>query len=390
MVDTPEALASLIARAREAEAVALDTEFVWERTYYPRLGVIQLGLGEDDVHLIDAPALDDLTPLDTLLADPSVVKVLHDAVQDLTILRRATGALPANIFDTQRAAGFVGLSSTISLQDLFAETVDIHLPKGATRTNWLQRPLTETQRDYAEDDVRYLLTARQRLLDRAAERNRLGWIEEEMQRYEDPAQYGEPDPREQGPRIKGRGLGRLSPTQRAVLHELAAWREEEAQQRDLPRRRVLEDEALIEIAQRRPDRPARIEGKGISNRERDRFGEALIEAVERGLAVPAEERPARAPKHPDEDRIAARTLVVQAFVAGRCAQEELDAGLIATRAHLKALVEDGPDAEHHAVLDGWRRAFIGEDLLALLRGDGAVTLDGPEGWPQLAVKEARA
>jgi ribonuclease D len=388
MVDTANALVSLIARAREAEAVALDTEFVWERTYYPRLGVIQLGLGEHDVHLIDAPALDDLTPLGTLLADPLVVKVLHDAVQDLTILRRATGALPQNIFDTQRAAGFVGLSSTISLQDLFAATVGVHLSKGATRTNWLQRPLTDTQRDYAEDDVRYLLTARQRLLDRAAERNRTGWIKEEMQRYDDPAQYGEADPREQGARVKGRGLGRLSPSQQAVLRELAAWREEEAQQRDLPRRRVLDDEALIEIAQRRPDRPARIEGKGISNRERDRFGEALVEAVQRGLAVPAEERPTRAAQHPDEDRIAARTLVVQAFVAGRCAREEVDAGLIATRAHLKALVEDGPDAKQHDVLHGWRRAFIGEDLLALLRGEGALTLDGIEGWPQLVTRIA--
>ncbi|NNF56658.1 MAG: ribonuclease D [Rhodothermaceae bacterium] len=386
MVDTAEALTTLIARACEAEAVALDTEFVWERTYYPRLGVIQLGLGEDDVHLLDAPALDDLTPLGTLLADPSVVKVLHDAVQDLTILRRATGALPQNIFDTQRAAGFIGLSSTISLQDLFIEMVGITLPKGATRTNWLQRPLSDTQRDYAEDDVRYLLTARQRLLDRAVERDRTAWIEEEMQRYAGPAQYADPDPREQGARVKGRGLGRLSPSQRAVLRELAAWREEEAQQRDVPRRRVLEDEALIEIAQRRPDRPERIEGKGIRNRERERFGRALVEAVRRGLSVPPEERPARAAKHPDEDRITARTLVLQAFVAGRCAREELDAGLIATRADLKALTEDGPEATQHAVLQGWRRTFIGEDLLALLRGEGAVSLDGPKGWPQLVAK----
>src|SRR5690606_18384671 len=150
MIETRDALQALVDRARTAEAVALDTEFVWERTYYPQLGVVQLGLGGDDVHLLDAAALD-LAPLGALLTDAAVVKVLHDAVQDLTILRRATGASAVNVFDTQRAAGFVGLTSTLSLQDLFAEAVGVKLPKGATRSNWLKRPLSDEQTAYAED-----------------------------------------------------------------------------------------------------------------------------------------------------------------------------------------------------------------------------------------------
>jgi len=143
MITTKEQLAKLVSRARKTDAIALDTEFVWERTYYPQLGLIQVALSDEDCHLIDPCALTDLSPLGDLLSDRSVVKILHDAPQDLFILSRATGAAPQNIFDTRLAAGFANLPATLSLGSLIKNILDIDLPKTETRTNWLQRPLTD-------------------------------------------------------------------------------------------------------------------------------------------------------------------------------------------------------------------------------------------------------
>lgn len=383
MITQQAELTALVARAREAQAVALDTEFVWERTYYPRLGVVQLGLGRDDVHLLDAVALD-LRPLGALLEDPSVVKVLHDAVQDLTILRRAAGgATPVNIFDTQRAAGFVGLTATLSLQDLFDQTAGVSLPKGATRSNWLKRPLSEEQTAYAEDDVRYLLEAMRVLLDRASSRGRRAWVEEEMRRYDDGSLYEEEPSERAMSRVKGRGLRGLSGVQRAVLQELAAWREEEARDRDLPRRRVLDDEVLVEAARRMPDRIESLSVRGTPDKVLRRHADALLGAIERGRALPPEARPSRPSRPEDEDRIQAATTLLQSAVAGRCQREGIDPALVATKSDLRALVEEGPDPEVHEVLRGWRRTFLGDDLLGLLTGDASVTLD-PDGWPRFA------
>ena len=383
MITQQAELTALVARAREAQAVALDTEFVWERTYYPRLGVVQLGLGRDDVHLLDAVALD-LRPLGALLEDPSVVKVLHDAVQDLTILRRAAGgATPVNIFDTQRAAGFVGLTATLSLQDLFDQTAGVSLPKGATRSNWLKRPLSEEQTAYAEDDVRYLLEAMRVLLDRASSRGRRAWVEEEMRRYDDGSLYEEEPSERAMSRVKGRGLRGFSGVQRAVLQELAAWREEEARDRDLPRRRVLDDEVLVEAARRMPDRIESLSVRGTPDKVLRRHADALLGAIERGRALPPEARPSRPSRPEDEDRIQAATTLLQSAVAGRCQREGIDPALVATKSDLRALVEEGPDPEVHEVLRGWRRTFLGDDLLGLLMGDASVTLD-PDGWPRFA------
>lgn len=385
MIDTPHALEALVARARTADAVALDTEFVWERTYYPQLGLIQVGLGGDDVHLIDTVALDDLSPLGDLLADPGPVKVLHDAVQDLTLLRRVTGANPVHVFDTQRAAGFVGLTATISLQELFEKTVDVSLPKGATRSNWVKRPLSAEQVQYAEDDVRYLLEARTAILDRADALGRRSWIEEEMQRYDESTQYQDGDPYDQAGRIRARGLNRLSGVQRAVLRELAAWRELEARHSDRPRRRVLEDEALVAVAQRLPRSPGELSMKALTEHQRQRYGAGLLEAVAQGMASPAEDRPTRRSQHPEEERLTAVTSVLQAFLAGHAAREEVDPVLVATKSELRDLVDAGIQAQpnQHRLLEGWRHTFAGEDLLAVLAGEQPLQLDGPGGWPRL-------
>ena len=386
LIDTVDALADLVARARQMPAVALDTEFVWERSYYPALGIVQVGLGGDDVHLIDAATIPSLDPLGELLADASVEKVLHDAAQDLQILARATGVEPVRAFDTQRAAGLVGLSATLSLQDLIEWAAGVRLEKGETRTNWLQRPLTEAQASYAEDDVRYLLDAYHRLREEAEARGRVAWVEAEMERYDDPDLYREADPVDAVDRVKARGIGKLSGRQRAVLRSLAAWREREARSLDRTRRMVLPDDALVHIAERQPHSAQDLQKLRLTDRQVSRYADGLLDAVREGAEAEPERVQRRGRPTPEDHRRAARLLVAQGFVAGRCEREGVDSVLVATKSQLSDIVEAGPDAVAEAY-PGWRYDFIGRDLEALLRGDLAVRLEGVDGWPIAADRE---
>ncbi len=384
LIDTPDALRRLCDRARTHDAVALDTEFVWERSYYPALGLVQVGLGGDDVHLIDTVALEgQLGPLGEVLADPDTVVVLHDATQDLQILARATGARPAMAYDTQRAAGFVGQTATASLQDLVEWATGVRLDKGQTRSNWLQRPLSDKQAAYAEDDVRYLLDVYDTLREETEARGRTAWVASEMERYDDPALYDEADLGDAVDRLKVRGIGRLSGRQRAVLRAVAAWREGEARRLDRTRRMVLPDDVIAKVAERMPRSEADLRKIKLTDRQLSRYADGLLGAVEAGAEAEPEHVQRRGRPGPDDHRRAARLLIAQGFVAGRCEREEVDSLLIATKSDLTELVEEGPDAVR-AALPGWRYEFAGRDLEALLRGDLAVRLDGPDGWPVAA------
>ncbi len=196
-------LDTLVHLARKTDAVALDTEFVWERTYYPQLGLIQIALSDEDCYLIDPLAIKNLQPLGKLLSDRGVIKILHDAPQDLTILQRATGATPQNIFDTRLAAGFSNLSATLSLVNLVQELLDITLSKEETRTNWLQRPLSDEQTRYALDDVRYLRAIRVVLLNRIIGPKIKSWLQEELNLLNNPASYSGPPDNERYQKIRG-------------------------------------------------------------------------------------------------------------------------------------------------------------------------------------------
>ncbi len=386
VIDTPQQLNDLMDRARQARRVALDTEFVWERTYYAGLGLVQLGLSRDEVYLIDTVALDDLSPLGALIEDPGVVKILHDAQQDLMILNRATGGAPRSIFDTRLAAGFVGLSATSSLQSLIEETVGVHLSKGESRSDWLRRPLREAQLAYARDDVRYLPDAYDALWERIDALDRRAWVEEEMARYDDLSLYTEGDPRERYRSVKGRGKRGFSPLNYAVLREVTAWREDEARYRDRPRGHIVKDDVLVTLAQRKPTSTDALRDiQGLSDNASRSYGEAIVEAVQRGLDVPKEERPVPTRGRRFDDVETARLDLAQALIKGRSLHHEIDPGLIGNRADVERLVADGSkaDPEDHAMLRGWRGAFVGKALLDLLRGEGAVTVDPTTDLPRL-------
>lgn len=355
----------MVNEACRHECVALDTEFVWERTYYPRLGIVQIGTDPEECHLVDAVALKTATALGTLLEERRVTKILHDAQQDLVILRRLTaGAQPCTIFDTQCAAGFAGLTATASLAALMKELLGIELSKTESRTDWLQRPLSPAQRDYARRDVQHLPALRQALLTRVRTYGHSEWLAQELQRYDDPALYRDSPPEESYRRVKGAGA--LPPRQAAVLRELAAWREQEARRRDRPRGHILRDDALLAISRALPrhmDQLRRI--RQVSTRAASRHGGAVLSAVSRGRAVNTADCPPRCRRFADPKVLRARTDQLLDQLRRRCSEAGIDPVLVATRADMTRLADDGPDPDLHShpVLRGWRREFVGTELL---------------------------
>lgn len=295
MIATRNEFTDLIERACHTDGVGLDTEFIWERTYYPRLGLIQLALSDEDCYLIDPLAIEDLTPLGRLLEAPRVVKILHDAPQDLMILHRATGVIPRNVFDTRIASGFAGLSSTISLADLIEVLLDIDLPKTETRTNWLKRPLDKSQVEYALDDVRYLRALRILLLTRIIFPELRQGLDQELEYLSTVSTYDPPD--DQLRYLKVKGSGSLDRRGLALLRELAAWRESEARSRNRPRGHILNDKMLLSIAREGSSSTDMLSYlQLLSSKKISKYGAPLEVAVKKALALSDKELPEVQPR----------------------------------------------------------------------------------------------
>jgi ribonuclease D len=326
-----------------------------------------MSLASGECALIDATAGLDLAPLGALIADASIVKILHDAQQDLTILRRATGRFPKHIFDTRCAAGFARLASTISLADLLAKVLGVDLSKTETRTDWLRRPLSERQVAYALDDVRHLPALREELLGRAASGGNERWLHEEMKRYDDPRLYAHRDPRTQFDRVKG--SGRLNGRKLAVLRELAAWREEEAAHRDLPREQLMADRVLMSLATASPaDEEALAGVEGVSRNASQRYAPELVRTIRRGLSVPSEQCPIPVWRLPRRRNVKTRVEAAFALVNDRSSSRGIDPHLVTTRGEVTVLAHEGRDTkrEDHGLLQGWRYDLAGREVLALM------------------------
>jgi ribonuclease D len=363
MIETPDTLRRLVARLHDEKCLALDTEFVWDSTYYARLGLVQIGLSDGTCFLVDVVALADLTPLGALLADARIVKILHDAPQDLMILRRATGASARTVFDTRLAAGFAGLGSTLSLGNLLAELLDVHLAKAHTRADWIARPLAPEVLDYAADDVRYLPQVAALLRGRAREAGVEGWLDEELATLDSSALYEEKPLGDVYLRI--RAASSLPRRNLAVLRELAAWREQAARDADLPRRWLLEDGELVSIATGLPHGP---DGLKLKPQMVQRHGADMLASVQRGLSRPDSELP---PPIFQPSRDSAFRKAVDAAlgeIVARATARKIDPALVCSRNELTMLLQEGAAArpEDHALLRGWRAELIGDRLAALL------------------------
>ena len=347
---------------KQAEILAVDTEFVFERTYYPRLGLVQLATA-GEIWLVDPVACGDLSALGDALTGPGL-KALHSATGDLAVLFRALGTLPHPIVDTQVAAAFAGLGSGISYQRLVEAVIGKLLAKGETRSDWLARPLSPEQLAYAAEDVVDLEEVVLHLRERLSPLGRWDWVLADSARLLETAR---PLPVESAP-DRLRGLDRLPPADRTAAQALAIWRERDAIARDLPRRWVLDDAALYLLARYRPANREELEGiAGLEQRAVKRDGEAWLSILAEAARSPLEPRlPARGRPSPRERHLADR---LHRLVRRRAEELALPPELLASRRLVEELAADALAGrlELRRELAGWRRGVLGDELLAAAR-----------------------
>lgn len=370
-ITTTAALSKFCDALAGAPFVAVDTEFMRETTYWPKLCLIQAAGGDVEA-VIDPLAPDiDLTPFLEVLRDASILKVLHAARQDIEIFHNL-GAIPTPLFDTQIASMAAGFGEQVAYDALVKRMLKVELDKSHRFTDWARRPLSEAQITYALGDVTHLAALYPKLRARLDEAGRLGWVTEEMAALADPALY-DLNPARAWRRLKPR---RFTARYLAVFQALAAWRERTAQERDQPRGRILKDEAIDELATHPPADAAdlarlRAVPKGFAG---SRYAEGLLAAVSAALADPDAHQPvdreARGAPAPG-----AVVELLKVLLKARSEDAGVAAKLIATVADLERIAAEDEDADT-AALHGWRRAAFGEDALKLRRGELALVLDG--------------
>ncbi len=370
IITTTDDLNQLSKALAERPFFAVDTEFMREKTYWPILCLIQAA-AEGEEAIIDpmAPGLD-LGPFLELLANARVTKVFHAARQDIEIFHQLMGAVPAPIFDTQVAAMACGFGEQIGYEPLVRTLTGAQIDKGSRFTDWARRPLSDAQLHYALSDVTHLREAYKILHQRLEREKRIGWVEEEMAALRDPALY-RADPERAYARLKLRGV---RPSDVGPLIALAEWREREAQEKDVPRGRILKDEAIFELARVKPSTPeelgrARTIPQGF---ERSRTAQQILEAVARGRKIPREELPEI---DRDDRRAAAPPDVVELLKVLLKRQSEkygVAARLIAGGDDLDAIALGRKDVP---ALEGWRREVFGDVALKMLEGKIALTLN---------------
>ncbi len=367
-------LAAFCASLRAAPYIAVDTEFVRERTYHARLCLVQVAHGEHAA-VIDPLARDlDLGPLRELLLDPAILKVVHSGSQDLEIFLHAMGQVPTPIFDTQVAAAVCGFGDFVGYASLVSGLLGVEIDKASQATDWSLRPLSARQIEYALGDVTHLCVVYEKLAAQLAARGREGWVREEMDALADPERY-RVEPREAFRRLKIRGATRRS---LALARELAAWREETAVARDLPRGWVLHDDAIVEIAQNEPrDAEALSRVRMIKAPvARGADGRTILEVIARTLSQPADQWPELPPRRAATDASEPLVALLQALLRLRCDDEGVAPRVVASRDDLEAIaIGKAPDGP---ALTGWRRALFGDHALALVAGRVALT-GGPGG-----------
>lgn len=372
-VDNDADLAELIGDMSVAARIAVDTEFHRERTYFPRLALMQFAWessGHQHVALVDPLACEVRALVDLFHSDR--LFVFHAAQQDLDVLAHSLGTGPASIFDTQLAAGFVGYA-TPSLANLVNAELRRSLPKGDRLTDWLRRPLTEAQKDYAAADVEYLFELTDRLEKSLRERNRLEWAHEACRELLE-RKVGPSDPTLAWTRMKD--LRAMRPRTRGVLAAVAEWRERRAMASDIPPRQVLPDLALQGIAQREPRSLADLaQARGVDDRHtRGSIGNEILAAVARGLESPLE-LPAVEGDELDR-RLRPAVTLVSAWLSEVARREEIDPMLVGTRADIVEFLRDEPEAR---LAHGWRFDLVGRDLGALVAGRTGLAFDGRGG-----------
>jgi ribonuclease D len=359
-ITTQTDLDAYIARIKGQAVIFLDTEFLRERTYYAQLCVVQAKIPGDDPVAIDALSPDlELLPFWDALSDKNMTKVFHSGKQDLEIIFQASGNVPTPLFDTQIAASVLGYGEQAGFETLARTVLKTQLDKGSQFTDWARRPLTDRQLKYALDDVRYLEPIYDHLVSELATKNRVSWMADDVAELSNPKTY-QVDLNTLWRRVK---IKSDKPRDLAVLRSITAWREIEAQARDLPRGRIIKDDPLGEIALHHPrtlDELSAIRGidKGMV---KGKLGQGLLDAVANGLAVADDDCP-RIPRRKginDEQELLLD--ILKLIVKMRAREMGVAAKMLASSDELDSVVRDGFDGS--VLSSGWRYDAIGRDLV---------------------------
>jgi len=365
LVESDDALAGLLAGVAGSRAVAVDTEFMRRNTFYPRVALVQLSFGEQ-AWLIDPLAITDTAPLEGLLLDPSVTKVLHSASEDLEVFQAWLGVLPQPLFDTQRAAGLLDLGFGMGYRALVEEICGVDLPKGETRSDWLQRPLTESQCEYAAQDVAWLLPVWRELCGRCEAEGKLEWVIEEGACAVSSLANGSGDYYR---RIKT--AWKLDSRQLSALIAICQWREDTARSRDKPRNWIIDDRACLQLAQQDPRDRAQLTSRvELPHPALRRYGDQLLELLQQQRELPDSSLPRRlpGPLHPPQReqlkrlRGAARQIATDLHVAPEALLQSRDYELLLRHSEGEAVSEP----PHWS---GWRAEAVIEPLRRMLRED---------------------
>jgi ribonuclease D len=372
LITTSDELAAFCLRMHAETFVTVDTEFMRERTYWPELCVVQVA-GASEVAVIDSMAEGiDLAPLGKLFADEAVPKVFHAARQDIEIFVLKFGDVPRPMFDTQVAAMVAGFGDQVGYDSLVSSLTGGSIDKAHRFSDWSVRPLSPAQITYAAADVTHLREVYSKLSQRLEREGRLAWVAEEMAILNNPATY-KPDPETAWERLRPRSTNRRF---LYLLKVTAAWREREAQRINIPRQRLIKDEALLEIAATAPttaDALTRVRGvtKGFAE---GRSGSSLLDALATAKSVPDADLPPLAQTRETARPSAALVSLLKVMLAAKCEQHHVAARLVASSEDIDRLaVEDKPDIP---VMHGWRREVFGNDALLLKQGRVALGVDG--------------
>ncbi|MFZ3012964.1 MAG: ribonuclease D [Nitrospira sp.] len=377
-ITSAPALNELCEQLRDSPRLALDTEFVGEETFVPKLELIQVAT-EHTAAIIDFPAVLSGGALDQfweIVCDARVQKVVHAGRQDLDLFAVHAGQIPKPFFDTQIAAAMVGFGPQVAYANLVQRVHGKRLDKAHTFTNWSARPLSHDQLAYALEDVTFLLAIYDHLHSRLSKLGRLQWVDEEFSRLEGAVGETRREPQERYQRI--RGWDQLKPKSAVVLRELATWREGEAKRRNVPRSRVVRDEVLLQLARQPPRHQDELRNvRGLHPSEVDRNGESILAAICAALALPPSAWPVLSRERKPEPEANGFVELLQAIVKARALEEEIAPTLLATTADLQELVEakTNRSALDLPLLRGWRRILVGELLLDALDGKVAFTVD---------------
>lgn len=365
-IDTPEKLDDICVALNSKSYIAVDTEFLRERTYRPQLCLIQVKV-DDILACIDAQAIEDLSPLMDVFQNPDITKVLHAASQDLEIFYLySKGKVPTPIFDTQLAAPLLGYNEQIGYGNLVKEMLDIELSKAHTRADWTRRPLPDKQIEYALDDVIYLEQLYKKIHQELGERDRLEWLAPEFAEWENPEKYDQPA----GQRwLKIRNIQRYKGPALACIQALAEWREIKARELNRPRNWLIKDDVLCSIGQLQPDSIDELNHvRGLDNKSRERFGKELITVIEAAKTKTPEPAPAYIKKKKLNAANMARVTLLNAWAHQRAAELDIAPSILAP----PKLLEKCVTSECSEALRGWRDPLLLKDFTAILDGKLAV------------------